>query len=244
MKDDKTYPANGDLCRDSRREARYFKVETFGAVDGPGLRFVLFLQGCLLRCPYCHNPESWPLRGGNAIAARDVIARFNRYRGYYKRGGMTLSGGEPLMQAEFALELFALCREQGIHTALDTSGCVTSLEALAAVDAADLLLLDIKHADPSRHRDLFGFPLEAPLEALRRRERAGKPVWVRHVVVPGMTDGEEEIAQLAALLAPFQCIERVELLPFRKLCLEKYRELGIPFPLEGVPESSSGRTTL
>ncbi|MDL2233366.1 pyruvate formate lyase-activating protein [Ruminococcaceae bacterium OttesenSCG-928-L11] len=210
---------------------RHFKIETLGAVDGPGLRFVLFLQGCPLRCPYCHNPESWAMAGGEAITVPQVLARVERYRSFYRDGGLTVSGGEPLVQAEFVVALLARCREAGIHTALDTSGVVLSPMAKQAVLAADLLLLDIKAADPALHQSAFGAPLSAAMETLQWRQTAGLPVWIRHVVAPGLTDSPAQIRQLAELLAPFSCVERVELLPFRRLCTEKYESLGIPFPI-------------
>ncbi len=152
-------------------------------------------------------------------------------------GGFTLSGGEPLAQAGFALALMRRCREEGIHTALDTSGCVESEEAAEAFLAADLVLLDIKHADPAEHERLFGFPQNVLLRLLERREAAGLPVWIRHVVVPGITDAPEQIERLHELLKPFSCVQKIELLPFRKLCLEKYEQMGTPFPLRDVPEA-------
>lgn len=217
--------------------ARVFKIETLGAVDGPGLRLVLFLQGCPLRCPYCHNPEGWATEGGEPVTVEEILARMKRYEGYYRGGGLTLSGGEPLAQADFVNALLARCRGEGIHTALDTSACVTGDAARRAVAAADLLLLDVKSADPALHEECFGFPLRSVLDALALREETGGPVWARHVVAPAI-DGDcgGSASRLADMLAPYSCVERVELLPFRKLCLEKYDAPGIPFPLRDAPE--------
>jgi pyruvate formate lyase activating enzyme len=211
---------------------RIFQIETLGAVDGPGLRFVLFLQGCPLRCPYCHNPESWGRVGGSLITVEQVLEKVKRYRSYYRGGGLTVSGGEPLLQAGFVRSLFRRCREEGLHTALDTSGCVEGPEAWETCEAADLLLLDVKTADPALHRERFGFPLDRVAALLDRCEDADKPVWIRHVVAPGLTDTAEGIRALAAFLRGRRCVRRIELLPFRDLCLEKYRRRGIPFPLE------------
>lgn len=212
---------------------RCFQIETLGAVDGPGLRLVLFLQGCPLRCPYCHNPESWQKVGGREITVDEVLQILRRYRRYYRHGGLTVSGGEPLWQAGFVGELFARCRREGFHTALDTAGCVVGSEAEAAQEMADLVLLDIKCADPVIHRQRFGFELAAATVVLQRRQRLAKPVWVRQVIAPGITDSGRQVRLLGELLARYPCVEKIELLPMRAMCLEKYRERGIRFPMEG-----------
>lgn len=223
------------------KTARYFKIETMGTVDGPGIRMVLFLQGCRLRCPYCHNPESWQIGGGKPISSDEVMDRLRSYAGFYKNGGLTISGGEPLLQAEFVNELQAKCKAENIHVALDTSGFGDDSRAAArVVDEADLLLLDIKLTDSDRHKSILGESLEKPLSYLARREKLNRPVWIRHVVVPGLTDSGENIDRLKRMLSPYKCVEKVELLPFRKLCLSKYSGMGISFPLEQVPEAQAG----
>ena len=216
-----------------------FHRETFGAVDGPGLRLVLFLQGCPLRCPYCHNPEGQPLSIGQEITIEEVMAQLARYASYYKGGGLTISGGEPLVQSAFVGDLLARCHTAGIHTVLDTSACIQTEEAMAACQQADLLLLDVKTALPEQHQAVFGFPLTQVEAMLAQRQSWQKPVWVRQVIAPGLTANQEQIMALARLLKPYSVIERVELLPFRKLCLPKYAALGLDFPMKDTPEPSA-----
>lgn len=210
--------------------------QSLGAVDGPGLRFVVFMQGCPLRCCYCHNPDTWQAGQGQRLLPSQVAARALRYRSYLRHGGVTLTGGEPLWQPRFAAELFALLQAQGLHTALDTSG-VGDLEAAAAVlRHTDLALVDVKfltEEDYLRHTGGRLCQVRAFLDLCLRQN---VPIWARHVVVPSLTDGEDHIRSLVAFLAPYSNLRRIELLPFRKLCLEKYDALGIPFPLREVPE--------
>ncbi len=210
--------------------------QSLGAVDGPGLRFVVFLQGCPLRCCYCHNPDTWQAGQGQRLLPSQVAARALRYRSYLRHGGVTLTGGEPLWQPRFAAELFALLQAQGLHTALDTSG-VGDLEAAAAVlRHTDLALVDVKfltEEDYLRHTGGRLCQVRAFLDLCLRQN---VPIWARHVVVPGLTDGQDHLRRLLAFLAPYSNLQKIELLPFRKLCLEKYDALGIPFPLREVPE--------
>lgn len=210
--------------------------QSLGAVDGPGLRFVVFMQGCPLRCCYCHNPDTWQAGQGQRLLPSQVAARALRYRSYLRHGGVTLTGGEPLWQPRFAAELFALLQAQGLHTALDTSG-VGDLEAAAAVlRHTDLALVDVKfltEEDYLRHTGGRLCQVRAFLDLCLRQN---VPIWARHVVVPGLTDGQDHLRRLLAFLAPYSNLQKIELLPFRKLCLEKYDALGIPFPLREVPE--------
>ena len=210
--------------------------QSLGAVDGPGLRFVVFLQGCPLRCCYCHNPDTWQAGQGQRLLPSQVAARALRYRSYLRHGGVTLTGGEPLWQPRFAAELFALLQAQGLHTVLDTSG-VGDLEAAAAVlRHTDLALVDVKfltEEDYLRHTGGRLCQVRAFLDLCLRQN---VPIWARHVVVPGLTDGQDHLRRLLAFLAPYSTLQKIELLPFRKLCLEKYDALGIPFPLREVPE--------
>ncbi len=210
--------------------------QSLGAVDGPGLRFVVFLQGCPLRCCYCHNPDTWQAGQGQRLLPSQVAARALRYRSYLRHGGVTLTGGEPLWQPAFTAELFALLQAQGLHTALDTSG-VGDLEAAETVlRHTNLALVDVKFLTEEAYLRHTGGRLSQVRAFLDLCLRQNVPVWARHVVVPGLTDGQDHLRRLLAFLAPYSNLQKIELLPFRKLCLEKYDALGIPFPLREVPE--------
>lgn len=210
-------------------------VESFGALDGPGVRYVLFLQGCPLRCLFCHNPDSWETGKGQRIGSADVVADILRYRHFIEKGGVTLSGGEPLMQPEFAASILEGCRENGLHTALDTSGAVPLLACQKAVDTADMLLLDMKAADEALFRRITGRSMDNTLEILEHCEDTGKRVWIRHVLVPGLTLEETQLHALGRLLRRYGCIERVELLPFHKMGEYKWEALGAPYTLGETP---------
>lgn len=219
---------------------RIHSVESFGALDGPGIRYVLFLQGCPLRCVFCHNPDSWDAQGGQAIGSQDVVADIWRYRSFISRGGVTLSGGEPLAQPEFAASILEGCREMGLHTAVDTSGGVSLLACRPAVDAADMLLLDIKAAEDGLFRAITGRGIDNTMELLGYCEERGKRVWIRHVLVPGWTLAPGPLHALGKLLADFRCIERVELLPFHKMGEYKWTALGRHYTLAETPPPSAG----
>ena len=210
---------------------RIHSVESFGTLDGPGIRYVLFLQGCPLRCVYCHNPDSWHCSGGQEIGSVDVVKDILRYHNFIKRGGVTLSGGEPLMQADFTASVLEGCREHGLHTAIDTSGAVSLLACSKAVDAADLLLLDIKAAEDALFRKITGRGMDNTVELLNYCENSGKSIWIRHVLVPGLTLEGSQLHKLGELLKPFTCIERVELLPFHKMGEYKWEALGEAYTL-------------
>lgn len=224
-------------------KGRIHSIESFGTVDGPGIRFVAFMQGCPMRCGFCHNPDTWdPLaKVGYELTPEELLERVKRYRGYIKNGGVTLSGGEPLMQAEFAAEFFRLCRSAGFHTALDTSGAIFNEAARQALAAADLVLLDIKTADDSLHRSYTGHSRDNNKACLDYLQSIGKPVWIRHVIVPGRTDSDASIKLLRDYLEPYTVIEKVELLPYHTMGVYKYAEMGIPYPLAGVPALSEER---
>lgn len=216
---------------------RVFKIETFAGADGPGIRCAVFFQGCPLRCICCHNPESWAGDGGEVMDSREVLRRALRYRAYYGRGGgVTFTGGEPLMQPEFLGECARICAENGLHTALDTAGAPLSGQIVEALRHIDLVLLDIKRTSEEEYIRHCGGSLSDTLRFLGFVSDAGIDVWVRHVVIPGHTDGEENILRLKALCAPYPNVKKIELLPFRSLCAAKYKELGIPFALSDVPE--------
>lgn len=211
-------------------------LESFGTVDGPGVRFVVFFQGCPLRCQYCHNPDTWTFGQGRAVTAQEVAQEIVRYRHFIQKGGVTLSGGEPLAQPEFCAELLRLCREQGFHTAVDTSGAVPLERCQFAVDRADMLLLDIKALEPGLCKQLTGQDNAHALELLNYCEQKKKTVWLRHVLVPGITLERTRLEQLADFVGQFSCVQKTELLPFHKMGAYKWEELNIPFPLAEIPE--------
>lgn len=216
-------------------------LQSLGTVDGPGVRAVVFASGCPYRCIYCHNPDTWNMADGTPTEHTELAMRIERLYPYIKDGGVTLSGGEPCMQAEFFIKLTEELHNMGLHVALDTAGAVLSAAAFDLIASCDLILLDVKFSSEKVYNLYTGGTLSAPMQILEYAERIGKPVWVRQVIIPGINDTEDEIRALQRLLAPYKCIERVELLPFKKLCLEKYRELGIPFPLADTPEADQSR---
>lgn len=210
-------------------------TESFGAVDGPGLRFVVFLRGCPLRCLYCHNPDTWAGKGGISISAAALADKIMAYRSFIRGGGVTLSGGEPLMQPEFCKELCDILRRRGIHTAIDTSGCFFPEGHVAeAIDAADLILLDIKDIDSEGSMKISGAGNENALATLQYCEKTGKPVWTRHVLVPGYTLCEDKLVRLRDYLADFTCVKKTELLPYHTMGRYKWDELGLKYGLENV----------
>ncbi|MBQ4051243.1 MAG: pyruvate formate lyase-activating protein [Oscillospiraceae bacterium] len=217
-------------------EGNIHSIQSLGTVDGPGIRAVVFMQGCPLRCGYCHNPDTWDRNGGEETTPEAVFQKIRRFRPYFKKdGGITVSGGEPLLQAEFVKELFALCKTDGIHTCLDTSGCVMNEKTDALLEVTDLVLLDIKMTNDRDYREHIGCPMEKPLAFLDELEKRDIPVWIRQVIVPGVNDTEENIGRLNSLLKGRKNIERVQLLPFKKICTTKYENMGIPFPFDIYP---------
>lgn len=218
-------------------------IESFGTVDGPGIRFVTFLQGCPLRCSYCHNPDTWDAArsGRYEYTPQQLLAEALRYRSFIARGGVTLTGGEPLVQASFCREYFRLCREERIHTALDTVGSVITEKTLSVLDFTDLVLLDIKAFSPELCRRVCGSDGRNTLVFLEEAERRGTTVWIRHVVVPGLTDDDNRIAEMMDYLKSYRCIDRIEWLPYHTMGVYKYKELNLPYPLEGVAPLPSER---
>ncbi len=208
--------------------------------DGPGTRFVVFTSGCPLRCLYCQNPETWRMRDGHRTSVDDLVAEIAKYRRFIEvaGGGFTVSGGEPLLQAGFVAELLNRVKDLGLHTALDTSGYLGARATDALLADTDLVLLDIKAWDPARHRRLTTADLTPTLAFARRLSEVDKPVWIRYVLVPGLTDDLGDIDGLAAFVRTLRNVERVEVLPFHKLGMPKYAALGIPFPLEHTPTPS------
>ncbi len=221
-------------------KGRIHSYETCGTVDGPGLRFVLFLQGCPLRCLYCHNPDSWKMEAGEEKSVDEVVEEIVKYRSYmrFSGGGLTISGGEPLLQPRFVKEVLLRCREAGIHTAIDTSGIVDPEKVKDIYDAADMVLLDIKVFDDNVHKELTGQPWEMPLKTARYLAKAGKRLWLRHVLVPGVTAKRELLEPLAEFAASLGAVELVEILPFHKMGEFKWQEMGYDYGLKNTPGAS------
>ena len=221
-------------------------IESFGSVDGPGVRFVVFFQGCPMRCAYCHNPDTWEMTDGMEMTADEILKKMLRNKAFYKRGGMTATGGEPMMQMDFLLELFTKAKKEGIHTCLDTAGILYTgtkedgrpkderIEKL--MEVTDLVMLDIKHIDITAHKDLTGHSNERILEFARYLDAIGKPVWIRHVVVPGITAKEESLAEVGRFLSTLNNVEKLEVLPYHALGKVKYVNLGMEYRLKDTPQ--------
>ncbi len=219
-------------------------VQSLGTVDGPGVRSVVFLSGCPLRCAYCHNPDTWQAHTGEQVSAEALCGRVLKFLPYIRHGGVTFSGGEPTLQADFVRACTDILHAHGLHVAIDTCGELQNDAVSALLDAVDLVLLDVKATEETAYRDLTGGHLANTLQTLDACNRKKKDVWIRQVIVPNLNDTDEDADRLCALLSPYSCIRRVELLPFRKLCLEKYASLGLSFPLSDTPEADPKRVKL
>ncbi|NMB06906.1 MAG: pyruvate formate lyase-activating protein [Tissierellia bacterium] len=215
-------------------------LESCGTVDGPGIRFVVFMQGCPLRCKYCHNPDSWKISDGKDISVDEIVKEAKKYKSYMKfsKGGITISGGEPLMQYKFAKELLKKCKDEGIHTAIDTSGYIEIEKAKEVLEYTDLVLLDIKSYNEKVFKDLTGVSNENTLTLAKYLKEINKPTWIRYVLVPGITDNMEDIENLAKFISNMDNIEKVQILPFHKLGEYKWEELGYDYELENTPVPS------
>lgn len=225
----------------SEIKGRIHSVESFGSADGPGVRYIVFLKGCNMRCQYCHNPDTWAKDGGELMTPEEVLKKALRYKTYWKeKGGITVSGGEALLQIDFVTELFRLAKEKGVNTCLDTSGNPFSLEEPfkskfdELMKYTDLFMLDIKHMDDAAHRKLTGQTNQNILKMAAYLSDHGKAMWIRHVLVPGITTEEDELYCLRSFLDTLKTVERVEVLPYHTLGVFKWKELGIPYQLEGV----------
>ena len=229
----------------TKNTARVHSFQSLGAVDGPGLRYIIFLQGCPYRCPYCHNPDTKPFYDGNVLCGTEysvtaLADRICRYKTYFgDTGGVTVSGGEPLCQAEALASFFEECHNRGINTCLDTAGMKPDDRVRAVLAHTDTVLCDIKTTDEDDCRRIFGTSLQTTKDFLSACDEAGCRIIIRHVVVPAMTDGEEHIRTLCSIASRYKNLEKIELLPFRRLCTEKYERLGIPFPMGDTPECSA-----
>lgn len=219
---------------------RIHSIETFGTVDGPGIRYVLFLQGCPMRCKYCHNPDTWEFSGGNVREAKDIVTDILKYKNYYVNGGVTVSGGEPLHQMDFVLELFKLLKEEGIETALDTSGVYYNPRNTEKLDMVlkytDIVLLDIKHINDKEHRSLTGQTNVNILDFAHYLDKKNKRVWIRHVIVPTINLNLEDLTKTREFLNTLSNVENISVLPYHTLALPKYENMGLVYPLAGVPE--------
>lgn len=215
-------------------------IQSLGTLDGPGVRFVVFLQGCNLRCGCCHNPDTWNLQGGTEYTAIDLVKKAERYKNYFgKDGGITLSGGEPLLQAYFSKELFTECKKVGIHTCLDTSGSILNADVLSLLDVTDRVLLDIKYPTDEQYRKYVGCEIETPLEFLSVLNQKKIPTTLRQVTIPTLNDTDESVEFLNDLAVKFSCIDKIELLPFKKICTVKYQQMGLPFRFESLETPSA-----
>ena len=213
---------------------RIHSFESFGTLDGPGIRYVIFLQGCPLRCKFCHNPDTWDISSGKEMSVEEILPRITSCRSFLRTGGVTLSGGEPLLQRDFTLSLLSACKEEGFHTALDTAGSLPLPLSQSVIDTADMLLLDIKSLNSNLCKDLTGQDNTHTLATLDYCESINKRVWIRHVLVPGHTLDQEHLTSLAGYLSKYKCIERVELLPYHKMGAHKWQQLNLADPLESI----------
>lgn len=213
--------------------------ETFGTKDGPGIRFVLFMQGCPLRCLYCHNVDTWKMSNAKyEFSVDEVMKKITDIKSFIKTGGVTISGGEPLLQNEFVNELLKRCRENNIHTVLDTSGYIFNDDVKETLENVDLVLLDIKHINKDKYKNLTGVKLDNTLEFLNYLSTIDKKVWIRHVLVPNYTDDNEDLEALAKYLSQFSNIEKVEILPFHQLGIEKWEKENLEYKLRNNPTPS------
>ena len=222
-------------------KGKIHSIESFGSADGPGVRYIIFLKGCKMRCKYCHNPDTWGADGVTEETAEEVLKKAMRYKNYWKNnGGITVSGGEALLQIDFLIELFKLAKENNVHTTLDTSGNPFTREEPffgkfnELMKYTDLYMLDIKHIDNEEHKKLTGQPNENILDMAKYLSENGKAMWIRHVLVPGYTDSEEQLTRLKEFIDSLDTVDRVEILPYHTLGVFKWKELGIPYDLEDV----------
>lgn len=222
-------------------------MESFGTVDGPGVRFVVFVQGCPMRCAYCHNPDTWEMNAGTLMEPSEIIEQYERNIGFYKGGGITVTGGEPLMQMDFLIDLFTQAKAKNIHTCIDTSGIAFNPDNPALVEKmdrlmalTDLVMLDIKHIDPQKHLDLTAQPNSNILKFAEYLNEKQVDMWIRHVIVPGLTDEDEYLFQLGYFIGQFTNLKALDALPYHTMGENKYEKLGMQYKLAGVPAMDKG----
>jgi len=223
-------------------KGKIHSLQSFGTVDGPGVRYVVFLQGCPMRCAYCHNPDTWAINAGEEYDAEYIIEQYHRNEGFYHDGGITVTGGEPLLQIDFLLELFELAKKSNIHTCIDTSGITykpgndaynAKLDKLMTM--TDLVMLDIKHIDPQKHKELTSQPNEGILAFAEYLDEKNVPIWIRHVVVPGITDDDVYLKKLGYFIGGLKNLKALDVLPYHDMAKPKYENLGIDYVLKDVP---------
>lgn len=219
-------------------------TESFGTVDGPGIRFVIFMQGCPMRCQYCHNPDTWKIGTGTETTADELLSQYKKNRSFYKSGGITVTGGEPLLQIDFITELFQKAKAENIHTCIDTSG-ITFNQNEEHLDKfelllkyTDLVMLDIKHIDGEKHKKLTGHGNENILQFALFLEKHKIPVWTRHIVVEGITDNRDDLIRLGEFIGKLSNLKALDVIPYHTMGVHKYKELGISYPLDGIPSLS------
>ena len=211
-------------------------IQSLGTLDGPGVRFVVFTQGCNLRCGCCHNPDTWTAQGGTEYTPAELLQRAVRFREYFGReGGITVSGGEPLLQAEFVGELFRLCHGEGINTCLDTSGSILNKAVKDMLEHTDRVLLDIKYTSDEKYRRYVGCGMDKPIEFLEYLNGRSVPTTLRQVIVPTLNDSENDIIELKNISKRYHCVDKIELLPFKKICQVKYDNMNLDFPFAHLP---------
>ncbi len=216
-------------------KGRIHSIETLGLNDGPGIRFVVFFQGCKLRCAYCHNPDTWNLNEGKEITPEELLKKALRFKPYFEKsgGGITCSGGDPLLQPKFLIKFLKLCKEHGLHTAIDTAGFgLGNYEEI--LKYTDLAILDVKHVNRKGYKELVKGDINEFKKFAEDLKKSNVNLWIRHVVVPGITDGENHMNQLQNLISEFDNVEKVELLPYHTLGVNKYETMGIPYRLQGI----------
>ncbi len=223
-------------------QGRIHSLESFGTVDGPGTRFVVFVQGCPMRCAYCHNPDTWAMNGGTLMEPEEIFEQYKRNEPFYKGGGITVTGGEPLMQIDFLIELFTIAKQNNVHTCIDTSGIAYNPENSSFIQKldtlmqlTDLVMLDIKHIDSARHKELTAQPNESILAFVSYLNERKVDMWIRHVVVPGITDDDKYLFDLGYFIGQFSNLKALDVLPYHTMGETKYEKLGIPYKLKGVP---------
>ena len=223
-------------------QGRIHSLESFGTVDGPGVRFVVFVQGCPMRCAYCHNPDTWAMTGGTMMEPAEIIEQYEKNKGFYRGGGITVTGGEPLMQVDFLIDLFTLAKAKDIHTCIDSSGIAFNPDSAQFMEKldhlmtlTDLVMLDIKHIDPEKHKELTAQPNQRILEFAAYLNEKQVDMWIRHVVVPGITDDDKYLDALGYFIGQFTNLKALDILPYHTMGEVKYQKLGMEYKLKGVP---------
>ena len=222
-------------------KARIHSFESLGAVDGPGVRFVIFMQGCCLKCKYCQNRDTWDIRGGEEYSVDEILEKILRYKNYFMpNGGVTVSGGEPLLQSKFLIELFTKLKEHSIHTCIDTSGMISlTYKIKELIDLTDLFLMDIKHINPQKCKDLVGFSNEKELEFIKYLSDNGKPMWIRQVLIPGFTDDKQDLLSLKDFISSLKTVQKIEFLPYHTMGKYKWNNLGLNYELDNIRDANS-----